>query len=163
MTPKIVSQTTRGHSGTPGGDTLMAFPAPLHRDFLSLPDICRLPEEEPGGRRSHASPRPRDCHSALHTVSVSGGIWLPPAWGFDDSPTSSLVDKAPTQGLAVLPLRFAFSKDNPPELYPTSCQSHRQFSIALGPQGPSGNTSSNCMYKAGDQRWVQASRPGERA
>lgn len=53
------------------------------------------------------------------------GIWLPPAWGFHDSPTSSLVDKAPTQGLAVLPLHFAFSKDNPPELYPTSCQSDR--------------------------------------
>lgn len=58
------------------------------------------------------------------------GIQLPPAWGFDDSPTSSPVGAAPTQGAAPpQPLQSAFSKDNPLEGCPTSCQSNGQFSF----------------------------------
>lgn len=147
-TSKIISQTTRGHSGTPGGDTLRAFPVPLHCDFLSLPGTCRLPGEE-SLTALWPSPRPTGLPLSLAHCEDFQGIRLLPAWGFHDSPASSIAGKTPTQGLAILqlrlPLPLTFTKDNPlEEMCSTSCQRSREFSIALGPWGPSGNMSGNC-------------------
>lgn len=116
---------------------LMAFPGPLTVTFCHFQAPAGFPGQEPGGQTALYLYGPPLLPTRLPLSHAHCGgfqrIRRLPAWGFDDSPTSSLVGKAPTRGLARPPLRFplcfAFSKDNPLEVCSTSCQSNRQFPL----------------------------------
>lgn len=99
-------------------------------------------------------------HAASCALRASTEFRLPPAWGFNDSPASSPVGKAPTRewqhpSLGI-PSQSAFSKDSPLDGCATCCGSSRQFSVVPG--DPSGNASNN-RGCGGGQEWVLASLP----